>query len=537
VTEIESLVHKHFPFEKPNPGQLEAIVRTIEAFEDGKHHVIAQMPCGTGKSAVATTVHRVMAELRGQWRTTIITATKQLQDQYVSSDNQIFDLKGRNNFGCPHKAGPYNSPSCRTQVKKGCKPKEVCPYVQRRIQWCNMAQLRSTNFSFQIEAPPQLCMTPDTQANAICIDEAHAVDEALIEHASIKINTKDFDALAAVGFEWVLPKIVNFIDIFSEIDVGTAFEPTQGLIECFHDLSETLIRIQDELSNQMEESGDMREVKGIMVDAITMLLGKTENFGVGGDEWILVKYTNGSEVELKPVYSEQVAYHGLMRKAEYFLHMSATICGFEQYMESLGLDPDDCEIIDVANPIPVKNRRVIVIPKFKMNASFNDWPKLVGMIDKLIERHGKENGIIHCVSFKLGETIKQYSKFASRMIVTGDRFEIDAALNKHNSGAIVISPSIERGVDLKGDMSRWQIIPKVPFLFLGDPFVRLNCDRHPDWYARRAILRIVQASGRSIRGVDDYAATYILDSNFVRLHSQNRDIFPQWFTDALRWVE
>jgi hypothetical protein len=369
------------------------------------------------------------------------------------------------------------------------------------------------------------------------IGNCHEIDMALIEHATIKIATAELDALAAVGFEWVLPKVSKFIDIFDEIKVGTAFEPTQGLIECFNDLSGTLNRVAEELTNQMEESGDMREVKGMIVDAITMMLGKTENFGVGDDEWILVKYTEGTEVELKPVYSEQVANHGLIRKADYFLHMSATICGFDQYIESLNIDPSDCEVIDVENPIPVKNRRVFVVPKFKMNASFNDWRGLAKIIDSIIERHGKQNGIIHCVSFKLGETIKEYSRFADRMIVTGDRFEIADTLAKHNSGAIIVSPSIEKGVDLKGDMSRWQILPKVPYGYLGDPFIKLNSDRHPDWYSRRAILRIVQASGRSVRGVDDFASTYILDQNFVRLYDQNKNIFPDWFSESLKWIE
>jgi Rad3-related DNA helicase len=123
------------------------------------------------------------------------------------------------------------------------------------------------------------------------------------------------------------------------------------------------------------------------------------------------------------------------------------------------------------------------------------------------------------------------------MIVARDRFEVNDALEKHNSGAIIISPSIEKGVDLKDDMSRWQILPKVPYGYLGDPFIALNSQRHPDWYARRAILRIVQASGRSVRGVNDYADTYILDQNFVRLYQQNKDIFPDWFLDSLRWVE
>jgi Rad3-related DNA helicase len=538
VTEIETLCRKHFPFETPNPGQMEAIIAAVEAFESGKHHVIIQGPTGFGKSAAATTIHRVMAELHDRWRTTIITATKQLQDQYVESDRQIFDLRGRTNYGCPYNVGPYNSGSCRTHVKKGsCKPKETCPYVKRRNQWTMMAQLRSTNFSFQIEAPEKLCMTPETKANLIVIDECHEIDMALIEHATIKFNTGDFAQLADIGYEWLTVRIQKFIDIFRGIEKGSAFTPNQEQIESLTALCETIENVTEALEESMAETSERREIKGAMVETLQLIRAKTENFGQGDDEWILNEYKPGQLVELKPVYSEQVAYHGLIQKAEYFLHMSATICGFDQYIESLGLDASDCAVVDVDNPIPVEQRKVFVLPQFKVNAGFDAYPRLVKVIDKIIDHHGNENGIIHCVSFKLGDTIKEYSRHADRMIVARDRFEVNDALEKHNSGAIIISPSIEKGVDLKDDMSRWQILPKVPYGYLGDPFIALNSQRHPDWYARRAILRIVQASGRSVRGVNDYADTYILDQNFVRLYQQNKDIFPDWFLESLRWVE
>lgn len=534
---IEELCRKHFPYDTPNPGQMEAIIGAVKAYESGIKHVIIQAPTGIGKSAIATTLHRVMRELHSGWRSTIITATKQLQDQYVKDDAKVFDLRGRTNYGCPHNAGPYNSNACRVQVKKGCKASETCPYVKRRTAWCKIHDLRSTNFSFQIEAPEQLCMTPETLANLIIIDECHEIDMALIEHATIRVNVHEFKQLADIGFEWMIPRITDFINAFNDMGDGEAFTPNKRLNEVFGKLKDTIVRVCEALEEQMEESSDMREIKGAMVDAMTQVLAKAQNFGSGEDEWILVKYEASTEVELKPVYAEQVAYHGLMRKAEHFLHMSATICGFEQYVESLGLTMDECHIIDLENPIPVDNRPVFVVPKFKVNASFQEWDKLVKMIDHIIKHHGNDNGIIHSVSFKLGEQIKQLSKFAHRMIVTGDRFEIADALSKPESGAIIISPSIEKGVDLKGDMSRWQILPKVPYGYLGDPFIKLNADRHEDWYARRAILRIVQASGRSVRGVNDFATTYILDANFNRLYQQNTEIFPEWYRDSLSWVE
>ena len=46
MTNIEELFKKHFPYEKPNPGQKEAILRTVEAFQTGKKHVVLGAPTG-----------------------------------------------------------------------------------------------------------------------------------------------------------------------------------------------------------------------------------------------------------------------------------------------------------------------------------------------------------------------------------------------------------------------------------------------------------------------------------------------------------
>lgn len=62
----------------------------------------------------------------------------------------------------------------------------------------------------------------------------------------------------------------------------------------------------------------------------------------------------------------------------------------------------------------------------------------------------------------------------------------------------------------------------------------LNADRDPKWYARKAVVRLVQAAGRAVRGMDDYATTYVIDSNFSRLYLENRELFPAWFQDAVK---
>jgi Rad3-related DNA helicase len=46
---------------------------------------------------------------------------------------------------------------------------------------------------------------------------------------------------------------------------------------------------------------------------------------------------------------------------------------------------------------------------------------------------------------------------------------------------------------------------------------------------------LVQATGRSVRSRNDYAITYVLDSDFERFIVKNTNCLPRWWLDAIHW--
>ena len=48
--------------------------------------------------------------------------------------------------------------------------------------------------------------------------------------------------------------------------------------------------------------------------------------------------------------------------------------------------------------------------------------------------------------------------------------------------------------------------------------------------------KIVQGSGRSVRSEEDWANTYILDSNFGKLLGGNQELFPEWFLEGIKQI-
>jgi len=97
---------------------------------------------------------------------------------------------------------------------------------------------------------------------------------------------------------------------------------------------------------------------------------------------------------------------------------------------------------------------------------------------------------------------------------------------------VLVSPSMINGVDLKDELSRFQVILKVPFPNLMSTKIKRRLKTRPEWYNWKTLVDLLQAYGRSIRNDDDWAETYILDECFDQI-LENKNV-PQYFLDALK---
>ena len=146
-----------------------------------------------------------------------------------------------------------------------------------------------------------------------------------------------------------------------------------------------------------------------------------------------------------------------------------------------------------------------------------------------------EKGIIHCHTFKIANYIKR--NIRSKRLLIHNSENRDRVLNDHitsDGATVLLSPSMSEGVDLKDDLSRFQIIVKIPYPYLGDPLIRKRMNKWKMWYPLQTAKTIVQATGRSVRSDSDTATTYILDSDWQRFFSRNRALFPDSFKRSIK---
>ena len=110
---------------------------------------------------------------------------------------------------------------------------------------------------------------------------------------------------------------------------------------------------------------------------------------------------------------------------------------------------------------------------------------------------------------------------------------LDEFLDTSKKKRLLISPSFAEGVNFNDDISRFQIIPKVPYLYLGSTRVATKCRLNGRWYTNKTIENIIQVAGRSVRSANDEAVTYILDNSFDSCYNRYKDDYPKWFDEAI----
>ena len=249
------------------------------------------------------------------------------------------------------------------------------------------------------------------------------------------------------------------------------------------------------------------------------------------------------KIELKPLDISPYC-RPVFEKCSKVLIMSATILNPKAFCRSVGLIPDnEVKFIQVKSDFPIENRPIYPLNIAYLNFNNLQLSEVKSNISKAIDNimtiHRKDKGIIHTTSYEQLNFIKENipQDNARRLLVTNPEIQRDEVIQEHINSVkptVLISPSLHTGLDLKGELSRFQIITKVPYPNKGDRWI--NAKRHvdEDWYYWQTALKLAQAYGRSIRSKEDWAKTYILDSAFGYFLNKNRNVLPKWFIQAIR---
>ncbi len=561
-----------YAFETMRPMQVKVIDRIMEAFED-YDYVMLEMPPGIGKSGVAMSVALSMNEHGST--SYINTSSKLLQDQYLNDFKFTRTIKGRANFDCTDPdtderiRQKCDTGRCVLQAGYPCtvKPKKddfiaidrglkkerleyngsiaedkMCPYFKQKFQGLKAGHVVS-NYSYFFSL---YYYTGElAKRNLLVFDEAHNLEDEIFKFVSLVIVPEYYNRFAKILMtEFLSSKGVTVPDVPLDTDMVIVWSEYLRLtilwmeaVWKFYDGDEkvgigdgTPDYEQGGISNTLIKFGEaLKKAK-----YIHSLISKNYN------NWIVDFNYNGKmllSIKLSPIETGQYVRE-LFSLADKTLFVSATLLDKSVYADMIGIPEDKIAFIqELHSPFPVHNRYIRLENIGDLNYRNMDrmLPKIVTEIDKILDDHFTDKGIIHCTNYKqvsyIRDNISRRNK--ERLTLTKSGTQQADVMKVHNNkeNSVLLSPSMDEGVDLVDSLSRFQIIVKIPYLPLNDRRIKKKMNKNPTWYDWHACLKLMQMYGRSIRNENDYAVTYILDSKVNDL-IKNKFI-TGWFKEAI----
>ena len=536
---IYNSITPYFPFPDIRPAQEAAMTAWSGAIQHNKFSVIMELPTGSGKSGLAWTIgaHAVDHGSQGyQPGAYILTTQKSLQTQYMRDfgSKGMTELMGAANYRCRDFSTDCQSGSMiRRSMKARGKEEDIpaCEYCEYRSAKGVFAAsgVGVTNFAYFLSEVKHIGQLKPREV--LIIDEAHNTEAQILGQVEIEITRSRCADLGILP----PPKINN-----GDIQRARAWvldnylPPAEVYLE--HLQSEVLRLPQAEQVAGMRRASNMEQFLGRM---------KAIQNPEGVRDWFCnVDDTTGA-LKLRPLTAASFAYDSLFRMGRRVLFLSATILDAGSFARGLGLDPADIGVRKVGSDFPKENRRIRVFPTGSMSRKNQQatLPHMLAMIKNILDRHPNEKGLIHTQSYALTSIIRSAladTVHAERLLVPDAGYDQRKAhLEAHHNSSeptVLLSPSMTEGLDLYGDLSRFQIIPKVPYPSWGDPFIKARMDHDAGWYDWITCLTLAQATGRSIRSRTDHAVTYILDSDFINLMGRcGNKILPEWWRDAIEY--
>ncbi|MDH5431102.1 MAG: DEAD/DEAH box helicase family protein [Nitrosopumilus sp.] len=542
----------------PRDIQKEILSQIEEKLKSGFKKIILCAPTGVGKSLVGATVSNYFDS------SFTVTASKHLQDQYIKDIPFLKPVKGKQNFPClklmasekvdnERRAMRWgltcDKGECQERVNKNGKEVfEVCKfkptinqveentqdspschyYMQKYDALVSKHSLWNYHAFFTIMKFNKKLFEEYLDRKITVFDEAHKIEDQIIQFVGFDIFSGQIDECNLNSEKYDFTDLDSMIQLTDDM----AFSYAKKI----KDIKE---------SAAFQNNPDYELITGLerrhdrSTQAKIDIMSDKDNFIVNNP----VKDLNGNFriISVKPIDVSKFA--NSFFETEYQIFMSATI-DKSSFCENMGLRQDDVAFVDTQkSPFPIENRSIelLNIRRLSYGSTEEDELEVIKTIDRIMDEHSDERGLILTSSIPRCQKIIRYlsHKNTQRIRIchskNKDGKTQDEVISEHATDptGVLLSSSLWEGVDLKDDLSRFQIIAKVPYPNYTEKRTRAKMDKFPLWYTSQTLTKILQGFGRSIRSEDDWAKTYVLDTAVNNVFFKGQQMIPKAYYDVL----
>lgn len=399
----------------------------------------------------------------------------------------------------------------------------------------------------------------------LIIDEAHTLEEQIASlHAGFNLSVKNISVKELSDFDSVEDGDVVSMDdstdpyeLFSDGIKQLLERPTISVDDITVDmlegiLSDLRIALKKKANNlklvHPTKEKDREELSDIISDlesvarSIEIIFTDRKE----GTPWAIdvTSYETDEETryaaQLKPVYVDTFLERFVWSRADKIVLSTATMpyrSDPDQWLERIGLDPESSKIISRPMPFPADNRKIdttTTVNSFSSGGWSEHLDSTCDRVEQIYQKHSPEKGLIHTVSYDRAEDL--HDAFSDRALLDDSDRDMGDVIDEWQDSDdlhMLLSPRMMEGVDLEGDMCRWQVLAKTPYKPAGDPRVEYLLDEMNDWrwYKETAARRVIQAAGRAVRSKQDHARYYVLDAAIQNVLTSST--MPDWFAEAM----
>lgn len=534
---------KHFPYSQIRESQNTVLTKLEDNWDKYKYFVI-EAPTGVGKSAIAKSI---LSSVNNGF---LITATKQLQDQYIKDfpGRDIVSIKGKANYPCnlnPQLNCEIGQCIADKDLMKKCKLTKNCKYYNQRER-ALYSNTCLTSYQYMLRSFE--CAGFWKSRDVIVFDECHLLEQQICQWASIELKPRElnekYGVLNGIPFD-------EFVFLSTPPEVSGFKENRQFLFK----IMDNIKRTRDAMFEEIKDTLKIKNADELNEDELDELLASHTDYYMldkfykkmdiffksinrHEESWLIDPTEDG--LSLIPLQVDHLFDKFIKKWAnKKIIFMSATIINTTGFCKSLGLTKENTGVIRIEPEFDPKKSPIIYKPSGKMNYANIDetMKKVISDVEYIINQHHGEKGIIHTGNYKIAHELFNNIN-TNRFIMKEEGETNEDILKKHAKStrdSILLSPSLTTGTDLKDDLGRFQIIVKLPWGSLLDNRVKKKIEVESDWYESEMFRTFTQACGRSTRSSDDWSITYVLDTSFYYWIIKYRRWFSKQFLSRMIW--
>jgi Rad3-related DNA helicase len=521
----------------PTNPQVE-ILKTIERhIQNGVKYIVVNAPTGSGKSFIPKTIANSVNGSSDNFKQIVddytifsdsgpdlvedeepfgvyaLTITKTLQDQYKNTFNDTGILKGQSNYQCAiDDSMTVDIAPCIyvKGLKNECWKANKCPYYNSRNEMLK-SNFASLNYSMFFSLPEHL-----KKRKVIVCDEGSELEEQLVGQFSCEIDipflVKTGTTMSSFPSQETPTKVLTWLNELI-MSLNSNIEDYKQYLKD-HKGSADFYKKSGEYTKLLNLQGSVQILVATFYDSEYIIEREEKN----------IKFT--------PLKVDKLSQY-IFNHADHVIIMSATIIDHKSFCKGLGIAK--YEYVEVNTEFDHTKGPIHILVKQKLN--YNNLkemlPTLAKQVRGILEEHKDDKGIIHTHTQYIADYMRDHVR-SDRLLCRETGVKNEEILDLHERSkdpTVLVSPSMTYGVDLKGDLAKFQILLKAPWLPTKEKRVEKMMKVDKQWYSNKMLCTLVQACGRGLRSMDDECVTYILDGSIFDVVIRNKSKLPKYFID------